>query len=43
MNNSDLMWRLVELLLQQDKYINQLVNDQKKDSNELNVKKQDEA
>ncbi len=43
MNNSDLMWRLVELLLQQDKYINQLVNDKMKDSNELNAKKQDEA
>lgn len=43
MNNADLVWRLVELLLQKDKDLNQVALDQTKNDNKPNDQKQDEA
>ena len=43
MNNSDLVWRLVELLMQKEKDLNQVALDQAKKDNKLNDHKQDEA
>ena len=45
MNNADLVWHLVELLLQQGKYKNQVVLDQNQIQNDTNQdeKKQNEA
>lgn len=43
MNNADLVWRLVELLLQKDKDLDQVALDQVKKDNNPNDKKQDEA
>ena len=43
MNNADLVWHLVELLLQKEKNLNQVALDQAKNSNTPNVHKQDEA
>ena len=42
MNNSDLVWRLVELILQKEKDL-QVALDQAKESNKPNDQKQDEA
>ena len=42
MNNADLVWRLVELLLQKDKDLNQVALDQAKNDNKPNDQKQDE-
>ena len=44
MNNADLVWRLVELLLQKEKDLNQVALDKSKIINELpNDQKQNEA
>lgn len=43
MNNADLVWRLVELLLQKEKALNQVALDQAQNSNTPNGHKQDEA
>lgn len=43
MNNADLVWRLVELLMQKEKYLNQVALDQAKKNNKLNDHKQDGA
>lgn len=43
MNNADLVWRLVELLMQKEKDLNQVALDQAKKDNKLNGHKQDEA
>ena len=43
MNNADLVWRLVELLMQKEKSLNQVALDQAKIDNNPNAKKQDEA
>ena len=43
MNNADLVWRLVELLLQKEKDLNQVALDQAKIDNTPNDPKQDEA
>ena len=43
MNNADLVWRLVELLLQKYKDLNQVALDQAKNDNKPNDQKQDEA
>lgn len=42
MNNADLVWHLVELLLQKEKDLNQVVLDQAK-NNKPNAQKQDEV
>lgn len=39
MTNSDLVWRLVELLLQKEKDLNQLAFDQSKTNNKPNDQK----
>lgn len=43
MNNADLVWHLVELLLQKEKDLNQVALDQVKNDKILNDHKQDEA
>ena len=44
MNNADLVWRLVELLLQKEKYLNQVALDQAENhNNKPNDHKQDEV
>lgn len=43
MNNADLVWRLVELLLQKEKDLQQVALDQADKDYKPNVKKQDEA
>jgi len=43
MNNADLLWRLVELLLQKEQELNQVALDQAKIHNTPNDHKQDEA
>ncbi len=43
MNNADLVWRLVELLLQKDKDLNQVALDQAQNDNNPNDHKQDEV
>ena len=43
MNNADLVWRLVELLLQKEKDLNQVVLDQAENDNKPNDHKQDEV
>ncbi len=43
MNNADLVWRLVELLMQKEKDLNQVALDHAKKDNKLNDHKQDEA
>lgn len=43
MNNSDLIWHLVELILQKEKDLNQVALDQAKINNKPNEHKQDEA
>lgn len=43
MNNSELVWRLVELLLQKEKDLNQVAIDQAKKCNNPNDQKQNEA
>lgn len=43
MNNADLVWRLVELLLQKDTDLNQVALDQAKNDNKPNGQKHDEA
>ena len=43
MNNADLVWHLVELLLQKEKDLNQVALDQAKNDNEPNDHKQDEV
>ena len=43
MNNSDLVWRLVELLLQKEKDLNQVALDQAENDNNPNDHKQDEV
>lgn len=43
MNNADLVWRLVELLLQKDKDLNQVTLDQAKNNNKPNDQKQNEV
>ena len=43
MNNADLVWHLVELLLQKEKDLNQVALDQAKGNNTPNSHKQDEA
>ncbi len=42
MNNADLVWHLVELLLQKEKDFNQVALDQAKNANKPNDQKQDE-
>ena len=43
MNNADLVWHLVELLLQKEKDLNQIALDQAPNSNKPNDHKQDEV
>lgn len=43
MNNADLVWRLVELLLQKEKDLNQVALDQATKSNEPNDQRPDEV
>ena len=43
MTNADLVWRLVELLIQQDKDLKQVALDQTKKDNKPNDQKQNEA
>ena len=43
MNNADLVWRLVELLLRKEKDLNQVALDQAKNDNKPNDHKQDEV
>lgn len=43
MNNADLVWRLVELLLQKEKDLKQVALDQALKDNKPNVKPQNEA
>ncbi len=43
MNNSDLVWRLVELLLQKENDLKQVALDQAQKDSEPDVHKQDEA
>ena len=43
MNNADLVWRLVELLLQKENDLKQVALDQAKKDSKLNDQKQDEA
>ena len=43
MNNSDLIWRLVELILQKEKDLNQVALDQAKIDNKSDVHKQNEV
>ena len=43
MNNADLVWRLVELLIQKEKDLNQIAIDKVKNELKLDVDKQDEA
>lgn len=43
MNNADLVWRLVELLLQKEKDLNQVALDKAKNDNIPNAHKQDEV
>lgn len=43
MNNADLVWRLVELLLQKEKALNQVALDQDENDNKPNDYKQDEV
>lgn len=43
MNNADLVWRLVELLLQKEKDSNQVALDQAENDNKPNDHKQDEV
>ena len=43
MNNAELVWRLVELLLQKEKDLNQVALDQAKNDNKPNDHKQDEV
>lgn len=43
MNNADLVWRLVELVLQKEKDLNQVALDQAEMNNKPNDYKQDEA
>lgn len=43
MNNADLVWHLVELLLQKEKDLNQVALDQAKNNNNPNDHKQDEV
>lgn len=43
MNNADLVWHLVELLLQKEKDSNQVALDQAKKGNDPNDHKQDEV
>lgn len=43
MNNSDLVWRLVELVLQKEKDLNKLATSKKENNNNPNKEKQDEA
>lgn len=43
MNNSDLIWRLVELILQKEHDLNQVALDKAKIDKESDTQKQDEA
>lgn len=43
MNNEDLVWHLVELLMQKEKDLNQVALDQAKNYNKPNDNKQDEV
>lgn len=43
MNNADLVWHLVELLLQKEKDLNQVALDQATNDNKPNDQKQDEV
>lgn len=43
MNNADLVWHLVELLLQKEKDLNQVALDQKEKDSNPNDQKQNEA
>ena len=43
MNNAELVWRLVKLLLQKEKDLNQVALDQVKKCNKPNVQRQDET
>ena len=43
MNNADLVWHLVELLLQKEKELHQVAIDQVKNGNKPNDYKQDEV
>lgn len=43
MNNADLVWRLVELLIKKEKDLNQVALDQAQKDNEPNDQQQDEA
>ena len=43
MNNSDLIWRLVEIILQQEKDLNQVALDQVKADNKPNDQTQNEV
>ncbi len=43
MNNAELVWRLVELLLQKEKDLNQVALDQAKKDNDPNDHRQNEA
>lgn len=43
MNNADLVWHLVELLLQKEKDLNQVALDQAQNDNNPNDHKQDEV
>ena len=43
MNNADLVWHLVELLLQKEKDLNQVALDQAENDNKPNDQKQDEV
>ena len=43
MNNAELVWRLVELLLQKEKDLNQVALDQAKQDNKPNDRRQNEA
>ncbi len=43
MNNADLVWHLVELLLQKEKDLNQVALGQAKNDNKPNDHKQDEV
>lgn len=43
MNNSDLVWHLVEIILQKEKDLQQIALDQAKKDNKPNDQEQDEA
>lgn len=43
MNNAELVWRLVELLLQKEKDLNQVALDQAKNNTKLDDQKQNEV